>query len=72
VNIFGGIVRCDIIAGGIVVAVRTTGVAVPSWYGSKVPTQNSAPPARGQRTCNHARGDLARGCDQGCAPRGRR
>jgi succinyl-CoA synthetase beta subunit len=29
VNIFGGIVRCDIIAQGIVEAVRTVGVAVP-------------------------------------------
>ena len=29
VNIFGGIVRCDIIAAGIVAAVKTVGVAVP-------------------------------------------
>jgi succinyl-CoA synthetase beta subunit len=29
VNIFGGIVRCDIIAEGVVAAVRTVGVAVP-------------------------------------------
>ncbi len=29
VNIFGGIVRCDIIAEGIVAAVKTVGVAVP-------------------------------------------
>jgi succinyl-CoA synthetase beta subunit len=29
VNIFGGIVRCDLIAEGIITAVRTTGVRVP-------------------------------------------
>ena len=29
VNIFGGIVRCDIIAEGIVAAVKTVGVSVP-------------------------------------------
>jgi succinyl-CoA synthetase beta subunit len=29
VNIFGGIVRCDIIAEGVIAAVKTTGVAVP-------------------------------------------
>ncbi|MGQ0429797.1 MAG: succinate--CoA ligase subunit beta, partial [Gammaproteobacteria bacterium] len=29
VNIFGGIVRCDVIAEGIVQAVRQVGVAVP-------------------------------------------
>ena len=29
VNIFGGIVRCDLIAEGIVAAVRETGIGVP-------------------------------------------
>jgi succinyl-CoA synthetase beta subunit len=29
VNIFGGIVRCDLIAEGIIVAVRDVGVSVP-------------------------------------------
>jgi len=29
VNIFGGIMKCDVIAGGIVAAARTVGVRIP-------------------------------------------
>ena len=29
INIFGGIVRCDLIAGGIIAAVREVGIEVP-------------------------------------------
>jgi succinyl-CoA synthetase beta subunit len=29
VNIFGGIVRCDLIAEGIIIAIRQTGIAIP-------------------------------------------
>src|SRR5437762_13202092 len=42
VNIFGGIMKCDVIAAGVVDAVREVGLSVPSWSGSKAQTLISA------------------------------
>ncbi|XPE52355.1 hypothetical protein ACNKHX_03555 [Shigella flexneri] len=43
VNIFGGIVRCDMIAEGIIGAVKEVGVKVPWWCVWKATTPNWAP-----------------------------
>lgn len=42
VNIFGGIVRCDLIADGIIGAVAKWVLTYRSWYVWKVTTPNSA------------------------------
>ena len=40
VNIFGGIVRCDLIAEGVMIAVKQVGCPCPWWCVSKAPTPN--------------------------------
>jgi succinyl-CoA synthetase beta subunit len=50
VNIFGGIMRCDIIAEGVIAAVKEVGLRCRWWCGSKAPTsrrarRSSTPPA---------------------------
>ena len=42
VNIFGGIMRCDVIAAGIVAAVKNVGLECHSWSGSREPTSRRA------------------------------
>ena len=42
VNIFGGIMRCDVIAEGIIEAVREVKIGVRSWCGSKAPMSHAA------------------------------
>ena len=38
VNIFGGIMRCDVIAEGVVAAAREVSLSIPWWCGWKAPT----------------------------------
>jgi succinyl-CoA synthetase beta subunit len=66
VNIFGGIMRCDIIAEGIIAAARETHLSVPLWSGSKAPT--SPGKEAGQKRPRSSADDLAgraNHCDQG-------
>jgi succinyl-CoA synthetase beta subunit len=42
VNIFGGIMRCDIIAEGIIAAVKEVGLTSPSWCGLRAQTSSRA------------------------------
>ena len=42
INIFGGIMRCDVIAEGVIAAAKETGSACRWWCGSKAPTWSSA------------------------------
>jgi succinyl-CoA synthetase beta subunit len=54
VNIFGGIVRCDLIADGIINAVKNVGVAVPvvvRLEGTNADARSRTP--RPQRACHH-------------------
>ena len=53
VNIFGGIMRCDVIAEGVVSAAREVSLNVPLWCASKAPTSSLArtsSPARASRS----------------------
>ena len=42
VNIFGGIMKCDTIATGVITAVKEVGLQVPWWSASRAPTSSSA------------------------------
>ena len=42
VNIFGGIMRCDVIAEGVLAAVKEVGLSVPWWCGWRAPMWSSA------------------------------
>ena len=46
VNIFGGIMKCDVIARGVIAAVRTVGLRCRSWCASKARTSS-----RARRSC---------------------
>ena len=45
VNIFGGIARCDVIAEGVIAAVKASACKCRSWSVSKAPTSTKAKPS---------------------------
>ena len=69
VNIFEGIMRCDVIAAGIVAAVKNVGLECHSWSGSREPTSrraNRSCASQGSTSCRRqpeGRGREDRGAD---------
>ena len=64
VNIFGGIMRCDIIADGIVAAAREIDLTCLWWCGSKAPMSRRASassPTAGWRSCRPTISGMPRG-----------
>ena len=55
VNIFGGIMKCDVIAEGVVAAVKEVGLRCRWWCGSKAPTSRSARRSSPSRTSTSPR-----------------
>ncbi len=58
VNIFGGIMKCDMIANGVVAAVKRDGLESPWWSGSRERTSTKGKAPRGIAAEDHAGGDL--------------
>ncbi len=68
INIFGGIVRCDMIAEGIIAAVKEVGVRIPVHRASRRHQRAAgARAARGQRACDHPASDLTDAAKKGRA-----